>query len=853
MAKVDGSYVSVVGGVSEQVAEQRRSGQHGEQVNMLSDPVHGLVRRHGSTTKDELKLTGVTLNAAYARQYRTFSFYVGGTEYAMIYQGAARTAGNSMPFAFCINKSTGKFLTVSVLGGAAMDPWVNGGVSAVTMVGQFMAMAANNYLPTKTETDLYAASATKGVAQVRLGSYSRTYKLTIKRASTGITYVGVYTTMASSYPTLLSTSDIPATATDYQKQVNDRVYAWNSAQNKWIGDAASDIQPENIAEKLRVSIVGAGLPSINIARLGGTLYFGDTSEVSVDDGGDGTTFRGVLNDLDDTAKLTSVHYPGKLVKISAKGQEPFYMQAIAENPSLPAGSAQAVRWKEGAAQVVTPASVFALGLVQGTTLYLGSAAAIQAATGVQAPTYAPSVCGSSADQGGVPYFFGKQISCLTVFQDRLLVIANGVIFASRVGDYFNWFRTSKLTLTDDDPIEFFALGSEDDVIHHAVTYNKDCFLFGERKQYTIPGRIALTPSSASAAAAASERGTTSAAPVALANLVFYSKSRPAASQIGVSKYTSSVSQFQLGTFQDTPEAYDISEQLGLYLRGKTIEFAAVSKPHTVLLRMDGQDYGLYLYNYQDAQGSQQRTADAWHRWEWDVNVGQIIGITDNQGVVNVFTLRTRPGEVWVACEEFSMDASVSDTPHLDMQRSANAYATGTGFLKKGTYEPAAGAVAGTSDAGSLVFLGTTLANYDQFMTQAFPSNPNPPANVGLSFDAYVDLTPPFTRDQNDVAITNGRLVVNSYRVHVANTGGLQAQLTNLASGDVTQVLNFNGRRVGLPNNLPSTQPISSASLSVPCGRANQEHVIRLQAVRWNPLAITAIEWVGQYFNSVRRV
>jgi len=45
MAKVSGSYASVVRGVSEQVPQDRRPGQHFEQVNMISDPVRGLARR----------------------------------------------------------------------------------------------------------------------------------------------------------------------------------------------------------------------------------------------------------------------------------------------------------------------------------------------------------------------------------------------------------------------------------------------------------------------------------------------------------------------------------------------------------------------------------------------------------------------------------------------------------------------------------------------------------------------------------------------------------------------------------------------------------------------------------------
>ena len=49
MSKVSGAYPSLSRGVNQQPFEARLDGQHGEQVNMWSDPVHGLSRRRGTT------------------------------------------------------------------------------------------------------------------------------------------------------------------------------------------------------------------------------------------------------------------------------------------------------------------------------------------------------------------------------------------------------------------------------------------------------------------------------------------------------------------------------------------------------------------------------------------------------------------------------------------------------------------------------------------------------------------------------------------------------------------------------------------------------------------------------------
>lgn len=857
--KVVSSYQSVVRGVSEQVPQQRHPGQHYEQVNMLSDPVHGLARRHGSVTLDERLIDSSNLmtpsRVAWARNYREYSFFVAGTEYSLVYQAYERSAGDALPFCFVLNKDTGKFLNVNLVDPAALAPWIDGGVSAITTVGQFVIMAAQRLGPGYSMSDPFKDHSQQAVAWVRGGAYSRTYTLKVTRASDNTQFTATYTTMASSYPNLLNTSDIPATNPDgtvnkdYQKLVNDRVYAYNSAVNKWVGDAAADIQPQNIAQKLVDSLTSQGF--VNIGRLGGTVYFDNVTYASADDAGDGSLLRLVFNEVDDVSKLSGVHAPGKVVRIKAKGADPYYMVATGDQSGSTTGSWQTVTWEEAAAQVVTPGQVFALGAVSpdGKTFHVAATpAALAAATGLAVPGYSTSKCGDSATRGAVPYFFGRRITLLTVFQDRLVIVANGVVFLSRTGDYFNWFRDSAISVKDDDPIEVYALGAEDDIIHRSVTYSKDLFMFGERKQYAISGRVALTPKTAAIMAAANERDSTHAQPCVVGNLLFYGKYAASTSQIGPSQYAGAVSQFQLGLFQDTPETFKISQQLGLYLHGRPTELAAMSSPSTVFLRTDGYDNGVYVYSFIDQPGSQQRAFDSWSRWQWAPEVGQIIGMSAYKATLYVFVLRIRGAETWVACEKFTMDSTLSDRPYLDMQRRAMDYMANVGFLGKTANAPANGAVGATGD---IMFMGASLSGFDAFWQDMLGGASDPNAYVGMEFDSYVVPTQPFTRDQNNNSIVNGRLVVTRYSVSVSETGGMLATLR--ANGTEKQVLYFNGRLVGHSNNLPSRQPVTTTVLNVPAGRSNMEHTIKLQSVRWLPLTVTAMEWVGQFFNNARRV
>lgn len=859
MSKVVSSYESVVRGVSEQAPHQRISGQHFEQVNMVSDPVRGLARRQGSITLSEWEQATMSgagpvtaADLSYFRSFREYTYFVDGREIAVMYPTQRKPVGRShLPLLVAFDKSTGAVIPVA--GATDLSTWDNAGFSSVAAVGQFLCFAGNGVPTSSTRTDKFAVQQHAAVASVRSGAYSRTYTLRVNSLQTNTTLTAQYTTMASSYPNLLDTSDIPASDPEYQKKVNDRVYAYNAAVTKWIGDAMRDIQPQNIADKLRASLSSQGHTAVS--TVGGTVILDLVDAASADDSADGTSFRATHVEVDDPVKLSAIHRPYKVVRVAPKGAEPYYMEAIPDNPAY--SDWQTVTWKESARIVVQPQNVFMLGCLHPTNgmLYVSSTpAALQSATGLPVPGYNPSVCGDPDDVGGQPYFMGRQIHALSVFQDRLIVVSNGVIFGSRTGDYFNWFRKSKLTVVDDDPVEMYALGAEDDTIRHITSYNRDLFLFGERKQYAVSGRTALTPRSAAVSAAASERDTTEMQPVTQGNLVFYAQSRPAALQQGTSKFATTISQFQLGLFQDTPETYPISQQLSLYLRGKACQGVALTGPNTLMLRTDGYDYGIYTYTYMDQQGSQSRAFDSWSRWEWSETVGRIVGMTHYKNRVLCLMLRVKGSQVWFGVEQFTTDASESDRPYLDMQRSAAKFAANDGFLGRTSWATEHTCVAATAEAGAIKYMGSgagTAAEYDNFIAQFFPGDPSPEAVVGVDFDSYVELTPPYTRDRNGVAVVNGRLVVTRYTLSVYETGGMDAVLID-ATERMQKVAKFNGRRVGMSDNLVGRQPSSSAYLSAPCGRANTEHRMRVQAHTWLPLTVTAVSWTGQYFNHSRQ-
>lgn len=860
MGKVVSSYSSVVRGVSEQVPQDRHPGQHYEQINMVSDPVRGTARRHGSKFLAEQLLPGFySTDDPHIQEIvdgmREYSFFMKGKEYSLIYQSKAVAFPTTLPIVNIYSKDENKFLNVWI-DTTGMGPYQAQGLGAITTVGDYLLASGNNLTAAYSQVDQYAASLGQGSAWIKGGAYSRTYTLGLTSKATGASTQVQYTTKASSYPTLLDTSDIltenpPGTINkDYQKQVNDRVNAYNSAATAWIGQAYADQQPSNIMQQL-VLLVSAfcGANGIGIAWTGNSAMFSGLSQLSTGDGGDSSLFVNVLDEITSPDKVTAQHFYNKVVKVRAPGAiDAYYLKA--SQGALSAGLGP-VTWVEAPAQIVTPTAVFCLGRLSAdgnTFFFAASPARLTAISGIAGtPTFAPTHAGDLSAVGSKPYFLDHPITAMTVFQDRLTIISNGVIFMSKSGDYFNWFRGSSLTVDDSDPVEMYALGTEDDIITKSVTYNKALFLFGNRNQYVIAGTTAITSKNANVSPAAAEHGANYCRPAVSGNLLFYGRSKRNTNN----SYRGAVAQFQLGLFEDSPETYTASAQLDKYILGKPIELTALVEPTTLFVRTDGNPFGLYVYSFIDNPGNGQREFDSWSQWKWEPHVvGRIAGLVAYDSALIVYTYRHDGNGVWIAAEQFTMDSDLSELPYMDSLRPYPLWNQTTPMtFRQIQWATVCGVSMDNNSVYYLMGASNDPAKIAAFATQHVASVSA--MWTGGMYDAYVDLTPPYIRDQNDRAYTTGELTIGQYVVSVVDTAGLDAYRTSEAV--TTVVKKFNGRILGQPNTTVGRQPVATTNIFVPCGKSNVRHRMLLRARTWLPMCISAIEWSGQSFFNSRRV
>ena len=836
MSKVTGNYDSLIRGVSEQVAHQRYPGQHWAQDNMVSDPVRGLVRRAGSVMKDELLTTAILSPATEAdlEDYREHSLYLGNTEYAFMFRHAAKPVGSTAPGIIAIDKTTRKFLPVSVSGtDTTLASVVSTGISSVTSAGRFILLAAKAVPTTYTDATPWTADHF-AVAVVKGGSYSRTYNIKVEHTN-GTTYTGTYTTPASYYPGVLDTSDILTSNPDYNKLVNDRIYAYQTAVNQWIGTSAAAIVPAAIAQQIRNQLVINGYPpgDIGFGFGDGTINIANVLDLQFSDSSDGSQVTAVYQEVDSINALSVRHYNGKVVKISPKltsggDQKSYYVKAR----TLDGTFFGVVVWEEAAGTVITPGFVTLIGAMVSGTLYVASSATIlQAISGVSPPSWAVSSSGDY-DSQPLPNMFGKTINYLRVFQDRLMVVSGSTVLLSRSGDYFNFFKSSALITANDDPIEVFALGSEDDVITDGALLDRDLLLFGNVWQYAISGREAMLPQNPYMAIQSSYADSNHCPPVSAGNLVFYTQPRD---------HKLTLQQMQTGAYAGTVATFEVTQQLSKYLTGSPKGLVATTSPSAIFVRTDGLKNGVYVFSYLDAPGQTERLFDSWSRWTWDTQIGVLAGITGKDGAMMTVTLRQGTAGTYLVLDEFSLNASLSNLPYLDSMRVLGT----PGTLTPDLYEDIC-AVAMDATADEFFLIGRSYDMVDQ-LTAEFPDDLGS-MQLGFNYDSSVVLTNPYMRDKDGKAILDGRLTLGTLVVTLVDSAAVKARTLDLETLDLTEVevLNWVARPAGSWV-LNRQQIEESANITVGVYKEIRNVKVKLHSRSWLPFGLSAIEWAGQFF------
>lgn len=887
--KTQQTMASILKGVSQQPPAERLEGQHAEQVNLISDPVHGLVRRNGMPLIAQQHDTITTLEPgdaiADSYSFRVFSFSIYTNEFDMVYRSrpivGTRTDAHLDGLQVFNKQGVRGFMDVVVDPlDPGIDEYIDGGFSSVVVIGRMVLVAGNTVSPVVAVSNKYtdAGNLQKGTLYVKTGKYATKYEVKVKRQSDGLVVTASYTTPSAACATCnLVVNDLDPDDPHYVKFLNDRIYGYEQAVNAWALSAANAILPSNIAQELLNQLVAGGLT--DWSRTGNYLHSVDVEYMTVTDDQSEKMLVAVLSEVESEQDLSPRHYNGKIVKVrpSKSSDNAFYMQAVTADGA----TFGEVDWRETAGVQQEVQKMLAFGTVEAGKFFFASQPSILkslvfATTGINiaVPEYVKSGAGD-LDTMPLPTFAGRPIDLLTVFQDRLIVGVGNVLRLSRVGDYLNFFQESALTIAATDAAEVFAVGTQGDTIRHAALYDRNMTFYGDNFHYVMPGRQAFDPQNPQFSVQYAVKGTGRSQPVSAGDKVFVLKE-------DTSLAACQVLQLNPGVWQDSPQMDTVSKQLRTYINGTPAEMVSLTAPSFLFVRTEfinrsegaypmARPFGLYTYSYMDQDG--QRPFESWSSWEWAAALGTPIGISaglQGDGIL-LYTLAFNTTAAGYGRSVLVMEASARSAP-TGMPYIDGAFPAGaeTGVLTPAADYRVTQAVRTVRDA-SWSAVPPTVNDFNRWDirpqadysvgdqppqevdslrwigskgwgTDWQAENPEAPlsgAFTGFHYTAFVDLTSPYMRDHTGKVRLYGRLTLTSYRISAVRTGGIAGYVAHHS---------------GVDNPLYATPgfELEHRDYSIWVGRDSSKVQTRISSVDWHPLNITAISWQGDWNNSQGR-
>jgi hypothetical protein len=824
--RVSDNYQSVIRGVSEQVPHDRIPGQHWDQDNMTSDPVRGLSRRHGSVQRYVMSLpfpiTDVERKDASCRAEHTV--FLEGGEWAFMPRNAP-APGSRLPPLILVDKDGQNFMEV-VYDSPATEAQVGEGITSVTAAGRLVLLSSAKYPVETTVTKSMDATSDKHCVWVRGGGYSRSFSVTVASGNDD-TMTYVYKTMTSYYEGTLDTTTIPWTSDgSYQKKVNDATNAYNSKVNQHIAKSAADITPENIAKRLweQMEKENPGMAELHGAYI---LITKADTVVTVDDGGNGEYIRVTSLEVTAPELVTAQHLHGKVVKVVPKqaGALPYYLKAEGQGHT----SFGDVIWRETAGDLITMDWVFFVGIFDEGKLWLAKSPAELGALrpALTIPNFSQASSGDS-ESNPRPEFFEKVITHMRMFQDRLMIVSGSTVFLSKSGDYFNFFRKSVLTLGDDDPIEVFAQGTEDDVITSGVQIDRNVVLCGQRFQYMVPGREMMTPKNPYIGVQATYEGANIVPHTSAGSVLFFCQRR---------ERRLTLQRMQPAVMADRLDAMDASSQLDGYLTGTPRQLVSMTAPGAVFLRTQELTNGFYVYSWLDSEDNSERLFDSWSRWTFSAELGVLAGITvDDSGLLAVTLRDTKDGPALVL-DRFTRETAPSELPYFDSITTL-----------EDSNHVNSGHAAAFGAASENYLLGLPLANVSQLVEQ-FPGELGE-LYVGAEYDSHFTLTSPYVRDRNDKIILDARVTISKLVVSLSNSAAMRGSVSTDMGKTWKVSKSWVSRKAG--SWVLNTQNIAEEeTVTIPVMKENKAYRCRISSRSWLPMTVASVEWTGQMFTSRR--
>ena len=208
----------------------------------------------------------------------------------------------------------------------------------------------------------------------------------------------------------------------------------------------------------------------------------------------------------------------------------------------------------------------------------------------------------------MPTFVGRGISGMFFFSNRLGFLAEDSVIMSQPGDYFNFFITSAITISDADPIDLTAASEKPAFLKAAVGTPKGILLFAESAQFLMATQdVAFAASTVKVTQIANYEVVTETKPQSTGVSVMFASEADTYSKIF---------EMAIDSVDNRPVVAENTRIIPEYIP-PNLKFIAASPNNSFVVFGDNSDtvYTFKFYN----QGNERQLA-GWSKWQFPSQV-----------------------------------------------------------------------------------------------------------------------------------------------------------------------------------------------------------------------------------------
>jgi hypothetical protein len=458
-----------------------------------------------------------------------------------------------------------------------------------------------------------------------------------------------------------------------------------------------------------------------------------------------------------------------------------------------------------------------------------------------------------------PSIVDKRIDGIGFFKNRLVLASGGHVLCSQAGDYFNMFASTAITLVDSDPIDIDAGSTKPLNFKHTMNSPKGLLLFSDNGQYLLETTTeAFSAKTAELNMVGSYDLLTRLSPVDLGGTLAFVSAGNRSASVYEASFTSDDN--------NRTKAAELTRLVPSYLPTDVRGMQASTGDQVLALHSYQEPGSLYLFKW-EGEGSS-RTQSAWFRWTFN---GHIHFFTIRNGVLTVVL---RPYDPPYTRLIFMSASLQNDSPTGPLVTTDGRVDTRLDFL---SYNPRINYHAGSNTTRISLPLGAQLTGYEAEVVRIDAANPGYTFRGPVTYDAgaavgdqyfvsvpgyqagfrfaigyqYISVAtlPSFfvssapntrgevSRDTRNIPTVH-RLYVSSY-----NSGSFDIEVASFGRNLWTKAFEQTPANLYGAGQMPLLRNVIN---SIPVFARGNQTTVTIKCPYSFPTAITSIEWEGDY-------